>query len=141
MLRVEEVSGPVSKMPDIDEMAREAAKGPDRVKANVLEGSGMDLVERYLPLGEMLFPISFIADRTAEKYQEGSLDIGMPLCLWHTNPVHFSATDGSEGIPFMYQCPKCPQGGKPISKSLPDTTKVVEIIATATLRNGTAVCR
>jgi hypothetical protein len=36
----------------------------------------------------------------------------------------------------MYQCPKCPQGGKPISKSLRDTTKVVEIIATATLRNG-----
>jgi hypothetical protein len=38
MLRVEEVSGPVSKMPDIDEMAREAAKGPDQRPGGIGNG-------------------------------------------------------------------------------------------------------
>ena len=136
MLRVEEVESEMSRMPDLDAMAAEAARGPAQVRANILEGSGMDLVERYLPLGEMLFPISFIADRGAEQYQEGSLEIGAPVCLWHTQPVWFSPAVSDEGIKFLYHCPKCPQGGKAISKSLEETTKAVELIATSTLRSG-----
>jgi hypothetical protein len=96
----------------------------------------MDMVERYVPLGEMLFPIVFIADRGERKYQEGSLEIGKPLCLWHGEPVWFAPAEGQDGIQYHYFCQKCPKGGKPISKSLTDTTKAIELIATSTLRSG-----
>jgi hypothetical protein len=97
----------------------------------------MDMVERYFPLGEMIFPISFIADRTNLKYQEGSFEIGEPVCLWHTVPVWFSQAPVTAG-PQRYQvhCPKCPQGGKVHDKSLMDTKRAVEHIATTMLREG-----
>jgi hypothetical protein len=133
---VQEVGAELSVMPDLDALADEAAKGPTRIRANIREDSEADLVERYVPLGEMLFPISFIADRQAQKYQEGSLDIGEPLCLWHSVPVSFSPANGEKGIHWRYHCPKCPNNGRPIQKSLRETTKVVDIIATSTLRSG-----
>ena len=138
LMKVEDVDAhaPLSNMPNIDKMVADAALGPARVKANIVEGSGMDLVERYVPLGEMLFPIAFIADKDDRKYQEGSLEIGKPLCLWHGQPVWFAPAKGQDGIQYHYFCQKCPQGGKPISKSQDETTKVVELIATSTLRSG-----
>jgi Ca2+/Na+ antiporter len=136
-MMVEEVESEISSMPDIDEMARLAAASEPRVNANIVEGSGMDMVERYFPLGEMLFPISFIADRNERKYQEGSLEIGEPLCLWHTVPVWFSQAPVMDGdTRFLVHCPKCPQGGKVHDKSVKDTKKAVELITTTTLRDG-----
>ena len=136
-MRVEEVGSEMSNMPDLGEMARLAAAGGPRVKGNIVEGSGMDQVDRYFPLGEMIFPISFIADREAGKYQGGSLQIGEPLCLWHTVPVWFSQapiTDGAKK--HLVHCPKCPQGGKVHEKSLVETKKIVELITVSTLRDG-----
>jgi hypothetical protein len=136
-MRVEEVQSEISAMPDLDEMARLAAAGGPRVKASIVEGSGMDQVDRYFPLGEMLFPISFIADRKKVKYQEGSLDIGEPVCLWHNVPVWFSQAPIMDGEQkYLVHCPKCPQGGKVHDRSLPDTKKAVEIISISTLRDG-----
>ncbi len=141
-MRVEDVDSQISVMPDLDEMARLAAAGGPRVKANIVEGSGMSLVERYFPLGEMIFPISFIADRERNKFQDGSFEIGEPLCLWHTIPVWFSQAPVTDGPPrFLVHCPKCPQGGKVHDKSLTDTKKAVEHVATTTLRQGKMVMR
>ena len=134
---VEDVDSEMSFMPDLDEMARLAAAGGPRVKANIVEGSGMDQVDRYFPLGEMIFPISFIADREAGKFQGGSLQIGEPLCLWHTVPVWFSQapiTDGDQR--YLVHCPKCPQGGKVHDKSLVDAKKAVDLITVSTLSDG-----
>ena len=75
----EEVQAEVSNMPDLEEMARLASQGPRRVRAHMVEGSGMDLVERYFPLGDVLFPISFIADRRLQR--DGFL--GNPQHLAH----------------------------------------------------------
>jgi Ca2+/Na+ antiporter len=136
-MMVEEVESEMSVMPDLDEMARLAAAGDPKVKANIVEGSGMDQVDRYFPLGEMLFPISFIANKDENKYQEGSLEIGEPVCLWHNVPVWFSQAPIMEGEQkYLVHCPKCPQGGKVHDKSLPDTKKTVELISTSTLRDG-----
>lgn len=136
-MMVEEVESEMSNMPDLGEMARLAAAGGPRVKANIVEGSGMDQVDRYFPLGEMIFPISFIADREAGKYQGGSLQIGEPLCLWHTVPVWFSQAPIIDGTKkHLVHCPKCPQGGKVHDKSLVETKKIVELITTSTLRDG-----
>lgn len=133
---VEEVSAEVSNMPDLGEMARIAAQEPRHVKAHMMEGSGMDMVERYFPLGEVLFPISFIADRASKTYQEGSLEVGEPLCLWHTIPVWFSAGPPSEGARYSIHCSKCPNGGRTVRKSLDEMKQMVEYVATATLRSG-----
>jgi hypothetical protein len=136
-MRVEDVASPTSGMPDLEEMARLAAAGGPKVKGNIVEGSGMDSVDRFFPLAEMLFPISFIADREKNKYQDGSLEIGEPVCLWHTVPVWFSQAPVTDGAPqFVVHCPKCPQGGKVHDKSLVDTKKAIELIATTTLRQG-----
>jgi hypothetical protein len=136
-MMVKEVDSQLSVMPDLEEMARLAAAGGPKVRGNIVEGSGMDLVERYFPLGEMLFPITFIADKEAGKYQEGSFEIGEPVCLWHTVPVWFSQAPVTGG-PQEYQvhCPKCPRGGKVNDRSLVDTKKAVELIATTMLREG-----
>ena len=136
-MMVGDIESKMSVMPDLDEMARLAADGGPKVKANIVEGSGMDQVDRYFPLGEMMFPLSFIADREANKYQDGSLQVGEPVCLWHTVPVWFSQAPVTDGPPeFLFHCPKCPQGGKVHDKSLPDTKKAVELISTSTLRDG-----
>ena len=141
-MMVEEVESETSMMPDLDEMARIAAAGGPKVRQNIVEGSGMDLVERYFPLGEMIFPITFIADRNENKYQEGSFEIGEPVCLWHTVPVWFSQAPVTDGPPkYLVHCPKCPQGGKVHDKSLVDTKKAIELIATSTLRDGKMVMR
>lgn len=141
LMKMEDVNAhaPLSQMPDLDKMADEAARGPAQVKGHVIEGSGMELVERYIPLGEMLFPIAFIAHREESRFQEGSLEVGKPLCLWHGEPVWFAHSEGTDGIRYQYYCQKCPKGGRPISKSLVDTTKVIELIATSTLRSGKMV--
>ena len=136
-MMVEEVESKMASMPDMDEMARLAAAGGPKVKANIIEGSGMDQVDRYFPLGEMIFPISFIADREEQRYQDGSFQIGEPLCLWHTIPVWFSQAPIVDGKhKFLVHCPKCPKGGKIHDRSLPDTKKAVELISVSTLRDG-----
>ena len=137
----EEVQAEVSNMPDLEEMARLASQGPRRVRAHMVEGSGMDLVERYFPLGDVLFPISFIADRTNKTYQEGSLEVGEPVCLWHTIPVWFSEGPPTEGAIYRIHCPKCPQGGRTVRKSLDEMKSMVEFVSTATLRSGEMVMR
>ena len=141
LMKMEDVDAhaPLSQMPDLDRMADEAARGPAQVKAHVIEGSGMELVERYIPLGEMLFPIAFIARREEGRYQEGSLEVGKPLCLWHGEPVWFAHSEKPNGTKYQYYCQKCPKGGRAIGKSLVDTTKVIELIATSTLRSGKMV--
>jgi len=136
-MMVEEVESEMSTMPDMEEMARLAAAGDPRVKANIVEGSGMDQVDRFFPLGEMIFPISFIANREEERYQDGSFQIGEPLCLWHTVPVWFSQAPITEDkLKFLVHCPKCPKGGRVHDKSLPDTKKAVELISVTTLHDG-----
>ena len=141
-MMVEEVESRMSTMPDMDEMARLAAAGDPKVKANIVEGSGMDQVDRYFPLGEMIFPISFIADRQENKYQGGSFQIGEPLCLWHTSPVWFSEAPVTEAKDrFLVHCPKCPKGGRVHDRSLPDTKKAVELISVSTLSDGMMTMR
>jgi Ca2+/Na+ antiporter len=136
-MRVEDVGSNISEMPDLDEMARLAAAGGPKVRANIVEGSGMDMVNRFFPLGEMLFPISFIADREKNKYQTGTMEVGEPVCLWHTIPVWFSQAPITDGPPqFLVHCPKCPPGGKVHDRSLMDTKRGIEHIATTTLREG-----
>lgn len=136
-MMVGEVASELATMPDLDEMARLAAAGRPKVKANIVEGSGMDQVDRYFPLGEIIFPISFIADRGAGKFQDGSLQVGEPVCLWHTVPVWFSQAPVIDGpLKFLVHCPKCPEGGRVNNKSLPDTKKTVELITISTLREG-----
>jgi len=135
LMKVEDVQAESSVMPDLDEMATIAARGAPTIKGHMVEGSGMDMVERYFPLGEILFPISFIADRDKGKYQEGSLDIGEPVCLWHTTSVWFSASGPNDNIKYMVHCSKCP-APKGIQKSLEDTKKIVEHVSVATLRKG-----
>ncbi len=136
-MMVQDVQSELSSMPDMDEMARMAAAGGPKVKANIVEGSGMDQVDRYFPLGEMIFPISFIADRKRGRYQDGSLQIGEPVCLWHTVPVWFSqapVTDGDKR--YLVHCPKCPQGGRFHDRSLPETKRAIEHISVSTLLDG-----
>lgn len=136
-MMVQDIEAELSSMPDLDEMARLAAAGGPVVKANIVEGSGMDQVDRYFPLGEMIFPITFIADREKGKYQDGSFQIGEPLCLWHTVPVWFSqALVSHENTGYMVHCPKCPKGGRFHDRSLADTKKTIEIISVSTLRDG-----
>lgn len=135
VIKVEELETPLSKLPDFDKMVEEAEAPDPEIKAHLIEGSGMELIERYVPLGEMLFPIAFIADPDSGKYQDGSLAIGRPVCLWHGQAVEFEEREGPTDVPFMYHCPKCPPGGRGIQKSMDDTTKVIEIIAKATIRN------
>jgi hypothetical protein len=134
--RVEQVDDAAYERIDIKRIAQEASKGPKTVRANLYEGSGMDLVERFVPLYEMLFPISFIADRMREEYQDGSLEVGEPICLWHTTPVSFSDNGTSGGMRWSYHCPKCPTQGKPIKKSLEGVVKDIAHISTTTLREG-----
>lgn len=135
LMKAEDVQAESSNMPDLEEMAMRAAKGGPTVKGNMVEGSGMDLVERYFPLGEILFPINFIADREKEKYQEGSFEVGEPLCLWHTTTVWFSASGPNDKVQYKVHCSKCP-APKAFQKSLDDTKKIVELISVATLREG-----
>ncbi len=135
LMKVEDVQAESSVMPDLDEMARVAAQGAPTIKRHMVEGSGMDMVERYFPLGEILFPISFIADREKAKYQEGSFEVGEPVCLWHTTSVWFSASGPDDKVQYMVHCSKCPSP-KGIQKSLEDTKKIVELVSVATLREG-----
>lgn len=127
---------PGEALPDLGELAQQAAQGPKRVKGHYIEGSGMEMVERYIPLGEMLYPISFVVDRKEMMAQTGSLEVGRPLCLWHQAPVNFTPVNGGkEGI-FRYKCGKCMKEGLPITKSPAETTKVIESIALSTLDSG-----
>jgi len=135
LMKVEDVQAESSIMPDLDEMAKTASMGAPTVRGNMVEGSGMDMVERYFPLGEILFPINFIADREKAKYQEGSFEVGEPVCLWHTTSVWFTASGPNNKVQYMVNCSKCPKP-KYIQKSLEDTKKIVELISVATLREG-----
>jgi hypothetical protein len=136
-MRVEEVTAETSNMPDLEMMALKAAAGGPKVKAHVIEGSGMEMVERYFPLGEMMFPITFIAKREERDYQEGSFEVGEPLCLWHTTPVWISRSSMSDDrAEYLIHCNKCPHGGKHHDKSLDDTKQAVEVISVAMLREG-----
>lgn len=135
LMKVEDVQAESSIMPDLEEMAKLAAQGTPTVKGHMVEGSGMDMVERYFPLGEILFPITFIADREKGKYQEGSFEVGEPVCLWHTAPVWFSASGPNDKVQYTVHCSKCPTT-KGIQKSLEDTKKIVELISVTTLREG-----
>ncbi len=137
-MMVEDVQAEASNMPDLEEMARLAAAGEPKVRGHMVEGSGMDLVERYFPLGEIMFPISFIANRQEKKFQEGSLEIGEPICLWHTIPVWFSASGGGDDPKYLVHCSKCPKP-RGIQKSLDDTKKIVELVSVTTLRGGEMV--
>ena len=134
--KVQDVEAVRSERIDIGRIAAEASRGPRRVRANLIEGSGMDLVERYVPLYEMLFPVSFIADRTKEAYQEGSLEVGSPLCLWHTVPVTFSPNGDGKGPKWTYQCPKCRRVAKAIDRSIDEAREVIALIAASSLREG-----
>lgn len=133
---VEGVVNPGERVPDLQELAHQAAQGPKRVKGHVIEGSGMELVERFIPLGEMLFPISFVVDRTEQIVQQGSLEVGKPLCLWHQAPVNFEPVNGGRDGIFRYKCGKCMKEGLPITKSPGETTKVIETIARNSLETG-----
>jgi len=136
-MRVAEVEAETSAMPDLDEMARLAAAGGPKVRANIIEGSGMAQVDRYFPIAEMIFPISFVANPEERSYQEGSFTIGEPVCLWHSVPVWFSQSPDIDGRRmFLVHCPKCRKDPWLHDKSLPDTKKAIELISTAMLREA-----
>lgn len=136
-MRVAEVEAETSAMPDLDEMARLAAAGGPKVRANIIEGSGMAQVDRYFPIAEMIFPISFVANPEEKSYQEGSFTVGEPVCLWHSVPVWFSQSPDIDGRRmFLVHCPKCRKDAWLHDKSLPDTKKAIELISTAMLREA-----
>ncbi len=136
-MRVAEVEAETATMPDLGEMARLAAIGGPRVKANIIEGSGMTQVDRYFSIAEMIFPISFVADPEDKRYQEGSLEVGEPVCLWHSVPVWFSEGPGAGGKRmFLVHCNKCRKDPWLHDKSLTDTKKAIELITTAMLRDA-----
>jgi hypothetical protein len=136
MMKVEDVSAPLERYSDIDSIVEEARSRDRTVGAHVLEGSGLALIERYFPLGEMLFPLSFIADPESTNFQDGSVQVGEPLCLWHGESVWFTQEGGGQKPTFMYHCSKCPKGGHKINKSLRSVKKDVNLIATTTLKSG-----
>ncbi len=135
-MKVEDVTSPLTRYSDIDSIVEEARSRDRTVGAHVLEGSGFALIERYFPLGEMLFPLSFIADPESTDFQDGSVQVGDPLCLWHGESVWFTQENGAQGPTFMYHCSKCKKGGRQINKALGAVKKDVSLIATTTLKAG-----
>jgi len=133
-LGVEDVQGPLSAPVNIDDIAREAQSGPREVSAHLVEGSGMELVERFVPLGEIVFPLTFIANPVTGGFQSGSIQIAEPLCLWHRVAVTFAPTPPGAPTRYTYRCPKCPGGPKPIKNSLDELKRTIKLLVFSMLK-------
>jgi hypothetical protein len=134
-LTAEDLGGPLSAPLDVDEIVREARAPPKEVPAHLIEGSGMQLVERFIPLGEVVFPLTFIANPETARFQEGSIQIGDPLCLWHRTPVQFGRAPADSPVKHAYTCMKCPGGPKLSKNSLDELKRAVKLLAFSMLRN------
>jgi len=133
-LGVEDVQGPLSAPVNIDDIARDAQTNPREVPANLVEGSGMELVERFVPLGEIVFPLTFIANPVTGGFQSGSIQIAEPLCLWHRVAVTFAPTPPGAPTRYTYRCPKCPGGPKPIKNSLDELKRTIKLLVFSMLK-------
>ncbi len=133
-LGVEDVQGPLSAPVNIDDIAREAQAGPREVPAHLVEGSGMQLVERFVPLGEIVFPLSFIANPVTGGFQSGSIQVGEPMCLWHRTVITFAPTPFGAPTKYTYRCPKCPGAPKPIKNSLDELKRTIKLLVFSMLK-------
>jgi hypothetical protein len=133
-LVVDDVQGPLSAPIDIDEIARSAREGGPEVSAHILEGSGMALIERYVPVGEIVFPIAFAANPITGDFQTGSIRVGNPLCLWHREAVAFGVAPPGIGVRHTYKCLKCPGSPKPAKNSLEEFKRTVKLLAFSMLK-------
>jgi len=135
-LTAEDLGGPLSAPLDVDVIAREAQAPAKEVSAHLIEGSGMSLIERFVPLGEVIFPITFIANPGNGRFQEGSIQIGDPLCLWHRTPVQFAKAPPNAPVKHAYTCTRCPGGPKLAKSSLEELKRAVKLLAFSMLRNS-----
>ena len=135
-LTAEDLGGPLSAPLDVDLIAREAQAPAKEVSAHLIEGSGMSLIERFVPLGEVIFPITFIANPENGRFQEGSIQVGDPLCLWHRTPVQFVRAPLDAPVRHAYTCMKCPGGPKLAKSSLEELKRAVKLLAFSMLRNN-----
>jgi hypothetical protein len=135
-LTAEDLGGPLSAPLDVDVIAREAQAPAREVSAHLIEGSGMSLIERFVPLGEIIFPITFIANPDNSHFQEGSIQVGDPLCLWHRTPVQFGKSPPGAPVKHAYTCMKCPGGPKLAKSSLEELKRAVKLLAFSMLRNN-----
>ena len=135
-LTAEDLGGPLSAPLDVDVIARDAQAPAKEVPAHLIEGSGMSLIERFIPLGEVIFPVTFIANPANGRFQEASIQIGDPLCLWHRAQVQFTKAPAGAPVKHAYTCMKCPGGPKLAKSSLEELKRAVKLLAFSMLRNN-----
>jgi len=133
-LGVEDVQGPLSAPVNIDDIAREAQSGPREVSAHLVEGSGMELVERFVPLGEIIFPLSFIANPVTGGFQSGSIQVHEPLCLYHRVAITFAPAPPGAPTRYTYRCPKCPGATKQSKNSLDELKRTIKLLVFSMLK-------
>ncbi len=96
----------------------------------------MSLIERFVPLGEAVLPVAFVADPRSSKFYEGSIRVGDPPCPWHGTPVAFQMAPRGAAVGHAFARQECPGEPRLARSSLDEPKRAVGPLASSIPKSG-----